>query len=201
MEGRWGWLGVLRQAELGMTVLMWSDAYDVFSQADFSFCFHEENGGLWLSSDTPSTHLEMAALDAGKLVARDGACMIDGYVFGAGEKVLHPTYAPNRVDWVGVSVDGAGIVADLLTLGAAGRFVNAAELGDVGGVLGKATDLGGLAWGWGPWAVETTAGGFSWNASTYGLCLDVAGMVSPVPIWADAASIAVSLFEGYQMEP
>jgi len=202
LEGWWGWLAVLRTAELGWTVWMWSDASQILQQpADISIRFMERAGKLLLGYDSPGGYSEIGPLFAAQMVRSDGAYSVGGNYFGAGEKVLYPTYDPSRVDWTGIALDTAGIVADLLTLGMGGELVNAAQARSAGGVLGKATDLGGILWDWGPTAVDTTTEGFRFDAGTLGLCLDVAGMVSPVPIWADATSIVVGLTEGYRREP
>jgi RHS repeat-associated protein len=204
LEGWWGWLGVLRQAELGWTVSMWSDFHDILQDpADIAMTFIERGGQLWLSADSEGVHTQIDALGAARLVGCDGVYSVDGHYFGAGEIVLHPTYDAGRVDWAGIGIDALGILADALSLGFAGRLVNAAEtswrLERAGDALGGLTDAVGLGRDLPPW-VES--GAERTTAATIGLALDMAGILPFFGvIWPDAAGILVGLTEGYTLAP
>jgi len=204
LEGRWGWLAVLRQAELGWTVGMWSDCLGILQQPpDIAMAFMERDGGLWLYADTAGTRIEMSALGAGALVGAGGAYAIDGYYYGVSEKVLHPTYDPGRVDWTGIGIDALGIAADLLSLGVAGRLVNGTKAGwtmtRVGDALGGFADAGGLGRDLPRWVMTEPK---RVDAAAFGLALDVAGVFPGLGvIWPDAIGIVLGVTEGYAQTP
>lgn len=199
MAGYWGWLEVLRQADSGTSILFWTNARSAFEFADIEGAIFERDGRLIFNGINQKTG-ERWSIDgntAGRLIELSGAYQVNDYFLAAGQKYYHHRYDPGKVDWVGASFDAGGIVADLLTMGVGGKFVNAVQFGST---ASKITDLAGLAWDWGPTAVAAIQHQASLADAT-GLFLDIGGMVSPIPIWADAMSLLVTLSQGYCYTP
>jgi RHS repeat-associated protein len=144
LEGRWGWLATLRTALL-------EDIIEVFSNYE----------GLWPPS---------GGILQGELVEREGQLYIhsedrliaanevgwmgNAYGIRRGPSFLQyfgPYYAEktyptlyldaSKVDWAGALFDAGGLVADLVSIGAGGRGVNAAEIATTAGQLGTALDV------------------------------------------------------------
>lgn len=148
----------------------------------------------------------------GRIAASDAARVGNAFLLTRGSEGALPTpfgpycaerlYADHykfdaaRVDWISVALDAGGIVADVFTLGIAGRLVNAAQVARrssklVGTWIGY-TDLGyGLT--------QAASDGRLTEAEAKGLATDLAGLRWPV--WPDLLGLRLTLGEGFVPQP
>jgi RHS repeat-associated protein len=212
MAGAWGFLEVLRQAELGDPISMWYDiSGGMTAIAPITGSFYEQNGQLMFG---------------GQIGAGANPLFLPAVVFGQMSNYGRPTaYAVNngaihfilnhqhirlkfdagRVDWVGVGLDATGIVADILSGGTGGRAINGIQIVDAAASTryyitrlsllhtsySLAVDIQDGEVGVGNWA------GAALEWGDFGL--DYIGL--SVPIFPDAAGLILGITEGFYWTP
>ena len=199
LEGRWGWLEILRRAEDGWRVED-SSGYATLLPPMLKGNFSRNDEGKILVGGKSHTDF---ALQSDEYTLRKKRSILPGhsdytsnYTFHtfAGERYFHRKIDWSRVDWVGMSFDVAGIVVDGLTLGAAGRGVNTLELHwrEVGAHIDGASLTV---------APFLMLGSDDLTMDAMGVALDAAGLVSPVPFVCDGAGIALNLYQASYLTP
>ena len=152
LEGRWGWLETLRTAQLG-------DEIQVFNLNNHLW---PPQGSSLLRGTLVDRDSQLFLQSTQGLVAANSAAQL-GNAYGISRPAnahsslpphFGPYYAESQylhyclsydlagVDWFGVTRDAAGIAADLVSCGTAGRAVNATEVALKAGDLLDAVSLG-----------------------------------------------------------
>ncbi|MBC7264510.1 MAG: hypothetical protein H5T64_09190 [Chloroflexi bacterium] len=204
LAGRWGWLAVLRQAQLGDEV-QFLEGYAGFWPAPgpggrvaSRGIFVESNGSLYIRGAEGGLIAANEAAKVGNayLLARPSSDYRLPMVFGPyyAERMYphHYQLDPGRVDWVGAGLDAGGIAADALTYGAGGRLVNVAEIAVAGRQIGDALDVVSLVRSGYPFARGTLRGGLSY-AQVRDFSLDTAALW--IPFVPDFVSLVANFRE------
>ena len=207
--GAWGFLEVLRQAELGGT-----------SQVDYSGIskegwrvtmtllkgvFTEQDGDLMLSLSDRNVTVDaglmgyLGSYNKEKVSYRVNQNYIGNYV--------HTHIVDRGVDWVGAGFDVVGLAADLFSVGLGGRFVNGAQAAYRAKRLGTTLSEVSGRLDWISVTRSSTAFATDPNVATgmdvaldaAPLALDVAGIEAPFVF--DAASLYFNLKEGLYIGP
>jgi len=208
LEGRWGWIEILRNARLGDSIAIrkhhstWPNPSNGDVPTIFDGVFEEQDGQLVVrgrygsqAAGRAGTAAILSATDAAVLVPASNASGVHEYwstrlITASSVKWSRPKFHPDKVDWVGAGMDALGIGADLVTTGIGGRIVNGIQVGTVTGKIGKALDY-------------TTAGRAAVSASSAALQgnfgwgdvgnLGLAGAGIWIPVVPDAASLITNL--------
>ena len=111
MAGAWGFLEVLRQAELGMPISMWFDVGNGFnaSQPNMMGMFSEQDGALvfsgafldWSGAGGTWTISGLSAVTASTMMPSTGQYQVGwsgGYI-GAGSQIKHVGFDSHKVNW------------------------------------------------------------------------------------------------------
>ncbi len=188
LAGKWGWLAVLRQAQLGDEV-QFLEGYAGFWPAPGPGAsiasrgtFVESNGSLYVRGAEGNliAGSEVAKTGNAYLLARPSSDPRLPTLFGpyyAERTYYQLQFDPGRVDWVGAGLDLAGIAADAFTLGVAGRLDNAAKLARTrGDLVGKGINLADVASG----VAHVVREGEVTRDNILGLATDVAGFWIPI---------------------
>jgi len=147
--GNWGWLEVLRQAELGDSIAMWwsvgvIDAYNSSISGVFS---EDDNGQLLFRGTFLGGNWVVPGMTLGQMQSSDGSDILyrvaDRYIVNS--KHYHLVFHKERVDWVDVGLDAVG-AADTLgyAMMGAGMAAVTAGTGGIGLLLGGVV-IAGLA--------------------------------------------------------
>jgi RHS repeat-associated protein len=206
LEGRWGWLEVLREVELGDKVQVlegWS-AWSFGTVDDFTIfsgTFVDRDGQLFIQSGRSFVPANTVG-QWGNAYYTAHRSSSGGYYGGRQiyvERVYyHLKFDRNRVDWAGAGLDAGGIAADVFTLGAAGRGANAAKIARTARELGIALDVTSVTISWPPVAIGAVTGELS-NREVVDFGLDLAGLVFPfVP---DVVSLCVNFGGAFYLTP
>jgi len=135
MAGAWGFLEVLRQAELGTPISMWFDVGSGFnaSQPNMMGMFSQQDGALvfsgafldWSGAGGSWSIGGLSAMTASTLLPSTGQYQVGwsgGYI-GAGSHYKHVGFDTNRVDWTSVGLGVAALGQDAgLAIGVAGAM-------------------------------------------------------------------------------
>jgi RHS repeat-associated protein len=131
MAGAWGFLEVLRQAELGTPVSMWFDVGSGFnaSQPNMMGMFSEQDGTLvfsgafldWSGAGGSWAIGGLSIVTTSTLLPSTGQYQVGrfGNYLDAQAQYLH-VFHPERVDWYDAGVDVFGIVGDVALVAAPG---------------------------------------------------------------------------------
>ena len=135
--GGWGWLEVLREAELGDTVEAWFDYQPVLTGS-----FIEQDGELTFTFSHNGIAVHWLANETIGLMASGGNERVSYWVRNATQNVFVRNYKhihviDRGVDWIGAGLDATGIAADLISPGAGGRVVNAIQVGKAASAAGQ----------------------------------------------------------------
>ena len=146
MAGAWGFLEVLRQAELGDPISMWYDISSGISPiAPITGSFYEQDGQLMFGGQmgAGANPLFLPAVVFGQMSTngRASAWSVNNgamyFIFN--EKHYHLRFKDSdQIDWVGVGLDAGGIVADVVSGGAGGRVVNGIQVARAARTTGDA---------------------------------------------------------------
>jgi RHS repeat-associated protein len=142
LEGLWGWLRVLREAELGDRVTFWDGEPGADASRLFDGVFWELDSCLVLIEPGPFGAFAWSPWDASSQnVPRDGTRaggLGQGYslsrwgqsdFFTAAAAVVPEFHAGTffrTIDWGGLALDAAGIALDAFSYGTAGRTIDGA---------------------------------------------------------------------------
>jgi len=121
LEGRWGWLETLRQAELGDELRFYENAPDVWPSsgpAVFWGTLAEHDGKLYIQSEDGLIEAsEAAALgdaySVWRSIGTDVPLVPHAGPFHAHAIYTRLRYRPSQVDWQGVALDVIGIATAL----------------------------------------------------------------------------------------
>ncbi|MBI9047413.1 MAG: RHS repeat-associated core domain-containing protein [Anaerolineaceae bacterium] len=192
----WNFLKLLRDAELGDHVY-WKFQASRFNEWDFN---SDDYVGVFHTGLFGYIMLEGEYVNANSLKHTQGDYGLYGNptMINSMKKELYDnseiftSYDFRQVDWLGVTLDAAGIAADCLTLGVGGRIINAVEVGEKAGRVVGTFDLnfGGLNAAFDP-SIHNSIG-VSIDVSATGL--DVVGV--EVPILSDFAGLLLGFSEG-----
>ena len=126
LAGRWGWLEVMIRAK---------DSDELYGRMegetrfDFIGSFIVRGNELRINTRGicgVSWQDVAAQYDYHKIFRYDGP---SGWTFAtAAYKLDYPRFYPDKLDWPGAVIDFAGVVADMLSLGMAGRVINALDV-------------------------------------------------------------------------
>jgi RHS repeat-associated protein len=160
LEGKWGWLQVLRMAEVGDHVTVYSAPTSVLEPyyldsvlaeyTTFFGTFAVSDGTLYLEhyrAGYPLKATQAGAASSGNFYRLQhhqwsgGPCCGLLYV-PAGEIRYHTKFDPSQVDWTDVTLDAVGAVASIV---AANEFVEAAQVAPDVAKAARAADAG-LSW-------------------------------------------------------
>ena len=210
LAGAWGYLEVLRQAELGSPISMWYDIINgMTAAAPIMGSFYEQDGLLMFGGQiVGSATLSLSAIVFGQmsLNGRASAWSVNN---GAISFILNRQYHylrhdPSRIDWVDVGLGVTGMSGDLgYWMIGAGIVAVAAGTGGIGLLLGGVV-ISGLAVA----ADMTSAGkavadyqrGYSSGTDlAVDLSLNVGGAVPYVGPFADGLSLIRDM--GFSWEP
>ncbi len=198
--GAWGFLEVLRQAELGDTAQAdythipkegWRDTCTLLKGI-----FTEQDGNLMLSlleSD--------AVVDAG-LLGYLGSYNRKNISYWVNQNYVgnyaHTHVVDRGVDWVSVGFDTAGIAADVLTDGIGGRIVNSAQAALTAKSVGAVVDMLSVSYTSGK-MIERLMKGELPYAELGDVGLDLLGI--PIPVVPDLVSIITELRHNLYIGP
>ena len=199
LQGRWGWLGVLRSAEVGDWIQVldgWNGGWFQGSVDDitiFAGVFVELDTRLFVQGrDNSLVGAEVVGLlgDAYYSAKLDSyGSRFGGHQAGASSKqwVLRPRPF-SEVDWVGVGLDLASIVVDIPTLGAGGRVVNGVQLGRAAGRVGAALDVASIGYAGVHTGASVVQGDWA-SAGSGAIDVNLALLGTQVPIVFDVISL------------
>ncbi|MCD4738027.1 MAG: RHS repeat-associated core domain-containing protein [Anaerolineae bacterium] len=206
-QGKWGWLETLRAAEIGDTIDFIGDYGGGYARgkAEFSSRLVDLHGGLYLKFPGSTFQALFPAISNGFCHTGIAAYGVKRDVGEVSTIVRGPIFADkmyqhfdgidfSAIDWVGAAFDIGGLVADALTAGVGGRFVEGAQR------AGTITDLAGLAWDWGPAAIAYTQDELS-SGAVMGLGVDVFGMAAQTPFVWDTASLVLNVSQAIRWTP
>ena len=210
LEGRWGWLEVLRRARFG-------DIVEVLRGAGgnrerfFAGVFDD------LGSDTGQIFIRgtyagddqlywLAHITVGE-VGDEFVLYPDNRLTFRTDAVRPPynrlRFNRNRVDWVGAGLDAGGILLDAVSLGTAGKAPDVAKLARRAGMV---DDLGAFARSWASASVAAMKGDLSGYEVIFGpeavdLYVDAADLVSPVPFMFDGVGLYLNFSRAVYRSP
>ncbi len=201
LEGLWGWLETLRQAELGDRVTIWDrecqdprcKSIEGGIYAFFDGIFAEKDGQLVVEPgwSRPVTF----SADAVALISRSHYGISTRSFFTAPQQkhVYLRTKPTSAVDWVGAGLDAGGIVADVLTYGTGGRLINGIQVAVAAGKAGAALDVASIWYDAISAATAVRHGDRrAFRSGAIDVGLDVLG--AGVPILFDVASLGRTFF-------
>jgi RHS repeat-associated protein len=198
MAGAWGFLEVLRQAELGDPISMWYDiSGGMTSIASVTGSFYEQDGQLMfggqIGADANPLFLPAVVFGQMSMHGRASAWSVNNGAmhFILNKQYSHLVFRPNQVDWYDAGVDVFGIVGDVALVAAPGP----------GTVVWLASEF-----------AELTSVGKQWDQLETGnpsdVLLDYGVIVAQdaklLPQWGSAAniaSLAVNLGQGFTITP
>jgi hypothetical protein len=204
LEGRWGWLYILRRARLGHIVRIADDSGNRLFEGEF----REVNGLLSLVSEN---------LGNTRVMAHESAALT-GHSYGLLSRTPHGPFGPtlnpitsiyatdrrnvlsldaSAVDWIGAGLDVGGLVIDGLTCGG-GQMVE-----DSISFLRTAEDtinLASVGWSGPPWLLSIAIEDMSVSESV-GFGVDLLDLVLPVPFAADIAGLIVNFGAAIELGP
>lgn len=210
--GAWGWLKVLRDAELGDTIHLWLDTsthgFDA-SQADMVGAFTEIDGQLMIATTAGAILPGMGPAGilqtyAHPIMRLNGDMNNGPYIYN--KKYTQLIFHPGKVDWVDVGLDtvGASGAVGYAMMGA-GIVAVTAGTGGVGLLLGGVVISGVAA------AADMTAagkavadyqrGGATGKELAVDMALGVGGVIPTVGTYADAASLVRDVKPGIYIGP
>jgi RHS repeat-associated protein len=147
MAGAWGFLEVLRQAELGDNISMWMDALNSTQSLPFlAGAFYEQDGQLMFGGTMQiGDNTWQAAMGIVTFASLSGngnptrfwvqGAMTNAYLYNVQYSHLKFEDADD-IDWVGAGLDVASIGADAVSFGVGGRLIKGVAVG------AKAQDIG-----------------------------------------------------------
>ena len=110
LAGQWGWLETLRRAELGDTIFFEDlSAADPEARVLLQGVLEYSHDSWFIRSPSGARTPAASAGNIGKSFLLLGA---DVQRFPAGEKFLHPGFAPDRIDRTDAAVDIGGLVGE-----------------------------------------------------------------------------------------
>ena len=193
LEGRWGWLEVLRRAEFEDEISFWNEHRDnIYSRSEdapiFAGTFVESAGGHlvikgtfygsvsgWEGLETVVRQIEAALFGNFYILEHSTAMGKMTNAIDADQMFQHIDL--NKVDWAGAALDIGGIIADVFTLGIAGRLGNAAKIARAGGeFVGTGISLVDIAYG----GAQVARDGEVTGEDMLSLTTDVAGLWIPI---------------------
>ena len=208
MAGAWGFLEVLQQAELGDPISMWMDALNSTQSLPFLVgTFSEQDGQLiFVGTMQIGDNTWQATMGVVAFASLSGngnptrfwvqGATANAYVYNT--KYGHLKFDASRVDWVGVGLDGLGIVTDVLTVGAGGRAVNGVQVAKTARSVGQISDAASFTISGAALAVDLKDGADSWGMwADFGL--DAAGLY--LPVVPDAISLVWGVPQGFYITP
>ena len=208
--GMWGWLEVLRQAELGDQIMFWQDGEGSFNayQPDILGTFYEQEGQLMFTgailnwTTGSAVGVTLPGTQAGLFAPRSGLYQVYGHeMVNVDIKYYHIRYDASKVDWASVGLNAWSATADVgfgLALGSAiaGQPLPA--------LAGAVYWMGGTAAGWFDLG-RTVAQWQSGQASNIDLTVDIGTtIVGTVPVLgapADVCSLGYELQKGLYIGP
>ncbi len=207
--GAWGFLEVLRQAELGdvagVEKIMHPDEGWWETTKLLFGAFTEENGRLMLQLEGSDAVVAADLIGMiGSNLGQDAIFWLK-YHYVTNNKYIH--VVDRGVDWVGAGFDVIGLAADAFSAGIGGRFVNGAQAAYRAKRLGTTLSEVSGRLDWISVVRSSTAFANDPNVSTG---MDVALDVAPfaldaasieVPFVFDAASLYLNLREGLYIGP
>ncbi len=211
LEGAWGYLEVLREAELGDTLNIWLDhtshGFNSYL-ADWSGRFTEKGGKLMIATDAgavvagtaPAGILQSYANPIMRLGDREGQKYIFNSVY------THVVFRPQNIDWTAVGLDAVG-ASGAAGYAMAGTGIVAVEAGTGGvGLLLGGVVVSGLASAANMTSVGKHIADYTRGHSNIGdLVVDVGlGLSSLVPEYgavADVMSLSRDLAPGLYVGP
>ncbi|MFZ2487003.1 MAG: hypothetical protein WAZ19_02680 [Anaerolineae bacterium] len=213
MAGAWGFLEVLRQAELGTPISMWYDISSGMSPiAPITGSFYEQDGQLMFGGQigAGANALLLPAVVLGQMSVNERASawsVNNGVIhFILNTQYSHLVFRPNQVDWTAVGLDVMGLAGDAgYAMVGAGVLAVGAGTGGVGLLL-----AGVVISGLGTAADMTSAGkaiaDYQLGRSTevelvVDLSLGVGGVLPAVGTYADYASLLNDLRPGVYFGP
>ncbi len=140
----WGFLEVLRQAELGdiagVEKIMHPDEGWWETTKLLFGAFTEENGRLMLQLE------DSDAVVAADLIGMIGSNLGQDAIFKLNRRYVtnnkhYHIRIEDEIDWVEVGFDAAGIGADLISFGAGGRIIQGVQVGKKAEQLGNALNV------------------------------------------------------------
>ena len=182
-EGRWGWLEILRRAQIGDEIRFFDDS-DVHGRPILVGTFEEIGESLFIRSPEMAGYTEEWLPLTSAIRLGDNYLLkeLTGIGFGSVWSALsaeciyyHTRFDASKFDWVGAALDLGGIVADFFALGIAGRYANVAKFADAANKIGLATDIASLARS----GTTVIAGDSSYDA-VFNLSMDAAGILIPI---------------------
>ena|GEM_PF-5384978 len=214
MARAWGFLEVLRQAELGTPISMWFDVGNGFnaSQPNMMGMFSEQDGALvfssafldWSGAGGTWTISGLSAVKASTMMPSTGQYQVGwsgGYI-GAGSQIKHVGFDSTRVDWTSVGLGTAALGQDAgVAIGVAGAMTVNPALMLVGvSMIGVGV------------AAEATSVAYTYNqyrqgsATTVHLAVSVSSSViglapGPVGIASGVGGILWDLHYGFRLTP
>jgi hypothetical protein len=206
LAGRWGWLEVLRLAELGDEVSFWR-GHPTSGELVFRGTFAESSLGTTLiegifyggTSGWEGFETKLGLQDAAKLTSDNYLVehrVGPGAVFALIKSDTinyHTKFDASKFDWVGAAFDISGIVADCVS-GIGGRGANAAEIAAKAHKIGDALDVASLI----RTGIVSRPEGISDDEWT-DLSLDAAGLV--IPIIPDVFSLIFNIRQATYRTP
>ncbi len=204
LEGKWGWLETLRWARLGDEMLFFRNFGGLWPSDEalvFQGTLVDWEGQLYIRSKEAWIPASKAAwLGNAYGVARlysDEHKVYLGTLY-AEQRYYHLKFDPSKVDWVGVGLDTAGIIADSISFGIGGRGVKAAKIAraaEQASVL--ISDISLYRTGI-PFALNYTRGDAS-LPQAIDFALDALGLY--IPFGPDAISLAWEVSKGFYFMP
>jgi RHS repeat-associated protein len=213
MAGAWGFLEVLRQAELGDPISMWYDISGGMSSiAPIIGSFYEQEGQLMFGGQIGAgvNPLFLSAVVFGQMSMNGRASawsVNNGAIhFILNKQYSHLVFRPNQVDWTAVGLDAMGLAGDVgYAMIGAGIIAVGAGTGGVGLLLAGVV-ISGLST-----AADMTSAGkaiadYQLGRSTevelvVDLSLGVGGALPAVGTYADVASLLNDLRPGVYSGP
>jgi RHS repeat-associated protein len=213
MAGAWGFLEVLRQAELGTPVSMWFDAGSGFnaSQPNMMGMFSEQNGALvfsgafldWSGAGGSWSIGGLAAVTASTLLPATGQYQVGrsgGYI-GAGSPYNHVGFDLHKVNWQDVQI---GLWAASSDIGGAVAVAGAASLDPLLAQFGALWWVGANAANWYSLAA-TVADWQRGNATAVDLSVSavttVFGTIPVTGLYFDVIGIGYDVSKGLRWTP
>jgi RHS repeat-associated protein len=213
MAGAWGYLEVLRQAELGDPISMWYDiSSGMTSIAPITGSFYEQDGQLMFGGQigANANPLFLSAVVFGQMSTNGRASawsVNNGAIhFILNTQYSHLVFRPDQVDWTAVGLDAMGLAGDAgYAMIGAGIIAMGVGTGGVGLLLGGVV-ISGLAV-----AADMTSAGKSLadyqrgQSTLTGLMVDwgmaVGGMHPGYGTYVDAASLLRNFAPGVYYGP
>jgi len=199
LEGNWGWLEVLRQAELGDEISIWQGHWTKGGKLVFRGAFMESDLGTlliegtfyggksgWEGYEARIRHQDVPHLGGSIYLLKHWVG--PGAVISVMENdriYYHTKFDASKFDWVGAAFDVGGIIADSVS-GIGGRSVNAAEIAVKANKIGFALDVASFI----RTGVASMPEGLS-EDEKIDLFLDAAGL--GIPIVPDALSLIFNI--------